>query len=124
MIIDYRQLDDTRARRLIDRLGNWLLVNGDLVKGIFRYPTEEQVLAREGNPSKGKSLRALIRFPEVFLHRADGTFLPNAPLRVLCHPESPDFTLSEFSYESGAMYRITLTECKTAVADTEGRAWR
>lgn len=123
MLLSYHQLDHDRAQRLIDRLGVWLLVAGELTKGVYRYPTAEESLSRESKSSAGKSLRALIRTPEVLLHKAAGTFTAGAPLRVLCNPASPDFVLSEFEYHQGAMYRVTLTEAQTAPTDTAGRKW-
>lgn len=123
MILDYRQMDSTRAQTLIERLGNWLLINGVLVKGIFRYPTAEQIMVREGQAAAGKTLRTLMRFPEVFLHRRSGQFRAGHPLRVLCRPETPDFILGELEYHEGALYRIALTEAQTAPTDTAGRKW-
>lgn len=124
MIIDYRQLDDSRATTLIQRLGDWLLINGEVVKGIWSYPTQEQVLLREGKPAQGKSMRALLRLPEVFLHRDSGQFSVGHPLRVLCRPESPDFVLSEFEYSDGHLYRVVLSEAQSAPVDTAGRKWQ
>jgi hypothetical protein len=124
MITHYRQLDSNRASRLIERFGNWLLLDGELLKGIFRYPTAEQVMLREGVSAGGKTMRSLMRYPELLLHRASGAFRAGQTLRVLCRPETPDFLLGEFEYGESALYRITLTEAQAAPTDTAGRKWR
>lgn len=123
-ITEYGQLSAERAQTLIQRLGDWVLVNGVLTKAIFSYPTETQVLSRQGGNASGETMKALLRQPAVYLHRQSGDFQREQPLRVLCKPESPDFWLGEFFYNEGAMYKVLLVEQQSDPVDTKERKWR
>lgn len=124
LIDDYNRLDSDRAFTMIKRTGVWVMIGGEILKAIFRYPTEEQVLTREGGNAVGKTLRALMRVPELFIHRGSGVFPLNTPARVLCRPDSPDFVLGEVHYTEGAMYRVSLNHEQPTPVDTEERGWR
>lgn len=124
VIADYTCLDADRVYTLIHRVGSWLLIGGEITKGIFRYPTEEQVLAREGGATSGKTLRLLMRVPELFLHRDSVICEPGTPVRILCRPDSPDFVMGELFYTEGAMYRVSLHHAQPDPVDTGGRGWR
>ncbi len=124
LIDDYSRLDSDRAYTMINRTGVWVMIGGDVLKAIFRYPTEEQVLSREGGNAAGKTLRALMRIPELFIHRGSGIYPSGQPARVLCRPDSPDFVLGESFYNEGAMYRVSLNHEQPEPEDTEGRGWR
>ena len=122
-IHDFNRLDSDRAYTLINRTGAWVLIAGDVLKAIYRYPTEEQVLSREGGNAVGKTLRILLRTPELFIHNGSGVYPSGSPVRVLCRPGSPDFILGEKHYNEGAMYRVGLNHAQEAPIDTESRKW-
>lgn len=122
-MLDYHQLDRIRARTLIERLGDWLLIDGEVLKGIFSYPTVEQILSIEGQALQGKSMRQLMRQPYLWLHRNDGSYEIGAEVHVLCKSH-PSFEMAEFLPSDGALYRVELREQQSDPMDTIGRKWR
>lgn len=123
-IHDYGRLDSDRAFTTINRTGEWVLIAGDVLKAIYRYPTQDQVLSREGGNAAGKTLRILMRVPELFIHQGSGIYPAGSPVRILCRPDTPDFVLGEKYYTEGAMYRVSLNHDQADPVDTEERGWQ
>lgn len=122
-IHDFNRLESDRAFTLINRTGVWVLIAGDVLKAIFRYPTEDQVLSREGGNASGKTLRILMRVPELFIHVGSGVYPAGSSVRILCRPDSPDFVMGDKYYTEGAMYRVSLNHAQEKPVDTKGRGW-
>lgn len=123
-VTHYWALSNKQAESVLNHFSEPVMIEGDVYKAIYSYPTKQLALLRSGDSSSASSMEALMRTPELYLHKKAGVFKKGSKVRVLCRPDSPNFVMNEFHYTEGWIYRVTLVEEQPKPTDTDRREWR
>ena len=123
-ILNWRYLENEAALTEMETFGETVQIGDVTTLAVYKYPTKEEVLLREGGKVSNETMMAKMRIPELSIHKASGHFPVGTPVKVLCRLGSPEFVVGELYFTEGSLYRMVLHHVQPAPVDTKGRGWQ
>jgi len=108
--MNYRIFENRIIDRIDQRFTVPILIDGEIVQGVFNNPQQYNSLKSDNKGSGG--LKYPESKPELHLNKQQGNFNQGDPVHLLCGGANTDYKLDQFYFNETDVYRVTLQRDK------------